>query len=479
MLQQLDDIHINLPVIFEPPMHNFFLQMCYQPDPVNIVPTATQAIEAMQTQGIRPIIFTDGSCFSPEHYPLAAWAIVVGLDITEQQKCDTILRGFKSGVNLSSFLTVAVGRCNKQQSIDRAELEAMVVVHEHWMTTQVVTDSAYAMDCWKMVTTQDDLTILHSRQNADLLIRLYHANRGANNVVTKVASHTLEKGQNQPQDPYLTIGNAVVDAAAKAANQFLNPILVQTWDDNKKTLDHCKQLRRQHLRLLVELQPLRARLEHSEKAKQRHKQDLPLRIQPGKSYLQSLTEWDPATYIVFDLYWPAGTSLCGPWGEECAFELIQYWNKLKWSDDSSHEINIAGVTWTELALDFLLTQRVHIPTNPPKIGTPRHLESDNNKLRTNGWAFCHLVKSFFYLARWLDKKLDGAMFQGLEQGTVTSLQKQGASNRHHGIRSRPPLCNQDMVISEVTQQRRHAGGRFSGLKWPFDDSFWSHIHKCE
>ncbi len=171
-------------------------------------------------------------------------------------------------------------------------------------------------------------------------------------------------------------------------------------------------------------------------------------VKPGKTFLQSLMEWDPANYLVFDLYWPADTSLRGPWGEQCAFELIQYWNKLKWSDDPSHDINKAGVTWTELALDFLLTQRVHIPTNPPKVGNPKQLERNNNTLRTNGWAFFHLVKSFFYLARWLDKQLDGAMFSRLEQGTVTSLQKQGAVNRHHGFRSRPRLVNQTLVFQK-------------------------------
>ena len=41
------------------------------------------------------------------------------------------------------------------------------------------------------------------------------------------------------------------------------------------------------------------------------------------------------------------------------------------------------------------------------------------------------------------------MFSRLEQGTVTSLQKQGAVNRHHGFRSRPRLVNQTLVLSEI------------------------------
>ena len=119
------------------------------------------------------------------------------------------------------------------------------------------------------------------------------------------------------------------------------------------------------------------------------------------------------------------------------------------------------------------------PTNPPKVGNPKHLERNNDVLRNNGWAFFHVVKSFFYLARWLDKMLGGAMFNNLEQGTVTSLQKQGAANRHHGIKSRPKLIHQSQVIQEITSFRQ-AGGRFSGVtEWPFDTNFWLSLHICE
>lgn len=180
-----------------------------------------------------------------------------------------------------------------------------------------------------------------------------------------------------------------------------------------------------------------------------------------------------------NLYWPLEISINGPWGEECAFELLQYWNQLKWSDEADNVVNQAGVTWTELALDFLLTRKVHIPTNPPKVGDPKQLERNNNVLRNNGWAFFHVVKSFFYLARWLDKMLGGDMFQNLEQGAVTSLQKQGAVNRHHGIKSRPKLIHQQLVIQEISSFRKNARGRFSGVtERPFDAIFWDTLHIC-
>lgn len=95
-------------------------------------------------------------------------------------------------------------------------------------------------------------------------------------------------------------------------------------------------------------------------------------------------------------------------------------------------------------------------------------------LKHAGVAFFHVIKNFYWMMMWLNKRLNGNLMKGLSSGRVTSLQRQGRTNKHHGIKNRPVLTQQEAVIQTVNQYRLQSlPRRVSGLcTWPWDDDFY-------
>ena len=265
-LEDLHDIHFDLPVIFCSPLHDMLLQCNYNPADTAFVPDTVNKIQQQLDAGIRPVFFSDGSCFgnTTPGMSIAAWALVLGL-ATSPEEVARVERLGNNPHNLSSwFLTVAVDRCHGEQTIDRAELWAMLKLHERWNRTILITDSEYANSSWQLVqqVTQDQQLIF--RPNADLLIRLRRAQVGADHEVIKVQSHQLDgKTPTTSQRFYHTLGNMVVDTIAKQTNQMLSRDMVQQWQVEYTEILQQQQMRKAHYDLLLDIQPVRATLEHN------------------------------------------------------------------------------------------------------------------------------------------------------------------------------------------------------------------------
>ena len=479
-MQDLHDIHFDLPVIFCTPLHDMILQCNYNPAETVFVAETEAIIQQHIEQGHTPVFFSDGSCFASTTpgLSLAAWALVYGTAITQQQVDKIECLGLNPQNLSSSFLTVAVDRCHGDQTIDRAELWCIVKLHERWKQTTLITDSEYVLTSFQLVTSVSSDSQLIFRKNADLLIRLRRAQTDATHSVLKVRSHTLEGNTSlHPQSFYCTLGNMVADLAAKQANQMLCPQLVQQWKVEYEDAVWQQSLRREHYELLLAVQPARATLEHNVRASRSQQMMLPPQENPSLTLAQQLEEWNPQPFFNFDLHWPIHTSLDSPWGEEVMVEMMQWWNALNWPQQVAGDIDRDGISWSELAMDFFRERKISLPTRHP-YGDTRNFQPDIFLLKQAGVGFYHIVKNFFYAMAWLNRKLGGNVFAGLTRGKVKSLQRQGSTNVHNGVVPRPRLTNQVAVIQAISKIRQQSSSRWSGIQdWPRDDDFWRELRR--
>ncbi len=478
-MQDLHDIHFDLPVIFRSPLHDVIIQCHYNPAPTVFVQNTVEIIDRHLQHGHRPVFFSDGSCYgsTTPGMSLAAWALVYGTATTAEEVRNIECLGLNPQNLSSSFLMVAVDRCHGEQTIDRAELWALLKLHERWKKSTLITDSEYARASWLLVQQVQSEQQLIFRPNADLLVRLRRAQADADHEVIKVQSHTLDGTTvNKAQQSYYhSLGNMVADTAAKRANELLAHDMVKHWRTEHAELQQQQTMRQAHYRLLLDVQPLRARLEHNSRATRSMQMMLPPQDNPHLTLAEQLENWNPEPTSSFALHWPENLSLKSPWGEEIMVEIIQWWNDLRWPNQVNSDINKAGVSWAELTMDFLQDRHVSIPTRHP-YSEDKVFQKDLLQLKQSGVGFYHVVKNFFYMVAWLDRRLQGRVFEGLTRGKVRSLQRQGSTNKHNGVIPRPRLTNQRAVIRAISEYREASVERFSGLiHWPWTDAFWRNL----
>lgn len=482
-LEELDDIHVNLPVVYQPPELDY-LQYCFHLDnPPEIIPEVQTIIQQQLAAGVVPTFYSDGSCFNPQLpvASLASWGLILSLDVSEGdrnfalQHCHTI-EDVKS-----HFLVVATDRCHGQQSIDRAELQAILYVHERYRQSIVVTDSQYALDSWTKVRETTHTSSLDFLANSDLLKRLHQANQQDGHTVRKVQSHTWEIGSREPCPNYDTLGNEMVDQVAKSANSSLHPALYHEWNAFQHQLKHDLERRKKHYEMLGQLHKCQTRLSDQREQLVRGQQQFMGHL--GRSVYEVFAAYTPRFFFCKEVSWGTDTDLDFPWTSEVSSAIIQFWNDIQWSCETDDELGLQGISWTELTLSFLLDRNLAIPT---KIPHTNHWAMSLVDVKSGGWGFYHVSKCFFYMTRSINKAVHGKLFSDLQRGQVRSMQKLGGTNVVNGFRFRPRFPQQERVI-QVLQKYFKSHGRVGGIQdWPMvgnssheDEVFWRCLQTAE
>jgi len=284
-------------------------------------------VERQLRNGDGPTFFTDGSCLAPTTptIAMAAWAIVLSNVVEDEDKIRTVNQGVQIDNLSSSFSTVAVARCHGQQSVDRAELLAVTHLFEQWNRTRLVTDSDYVRKSVNAVLQTSDVTTLAMKPNADLLYRLFAALPNSDHQIIKVESHVLEgRIPKQNHEPFYILGNFVADQAAKQANRQLAPDLIKQWESELEQYTQDRLRLRDLYKLLLEVQPQRAKLEHNRQAARSQQMSMPDSYPKHKTLPQQLAEWSPEGTWQFNLHWPSNITWKSPWGEEVMSVAIQW-----------------------------------------------------------------------------------------------------------------------------------------------------------
>ena len=477
LLQQLDNINCDLPVVYLPNFFDFHQQLHHQFSQVHITEAAEHLVADKQARGIQPIFFSDGSCDNPEYASVskAAWAIVaLTLDTVDLLE-DKIVLGESFHKYQDQFVTVAISTCHGEQTINRAELEAAVILQEAWDDTCLITDSSYVISCFDLVRSIQTPEELAFRANSDLLQRLFLANhngRGQHNRMIKVRSHTWQNGEPTEERLGHSLGNEMADNQAKRANRELNVAFTHSVQNEAETTLEAMKLRQGHYKLLTAL--------HKKQVKMTTKttDDLTCNAsaclsQVHKTIWEILGDHRPQFGYHIEVFWPSNVSLETAWTEEIASEVIQWWQDIFWPLPPYNEVTNMGISWCELSLSFLLDRGVTIPTRIPH---GQEMLFDLQLVKQSGTGFFHTVKSFYWMCSLLNRRLSGKLFHDLQRGEVTILQKQGSSNRTNGFRVRP-LFPKQKEVANVLRKYRAKHGRYGGMtEWPdLGDSFWSQL----
>ena len=78
-------------------------------------------------------------------------------------------------------------------------------------------------------------------------------------------------------------------------------------------------------------------------------------------------------------------------------EMMQWWNALNWPQQVAGDIDRAGISWSELAMDFFRDRKISLPTRHPYDDT-RNFQPDIFLLKQSGIdseLVSHIVKNFF------------------------------------------------------------------------------------
>lgn len=186
-----------------------------------------QVTELIGPSCTKHIYFTDGSCLDADTPKLArsSWA-VIRQNILHQDHLDADSLPIDY-VEKLDFQCVIMGFTSGKQTIERAELSAVVKACQHAALDQqctevcIVTDSQYVIDVFAIISTSDWQTWAYRCTNFDLLVLLSHCKLSHDISFIKVKSHKSLQDANTLDEIRLITGNDLADkAAALAMSKF-------------------------------------------------------------------------------------------------------------------------------------------------------------------------------------------------------------------------------------------------------------------
>ena len=242
-------------------------------------------------------------------------------------------------------------------------------------------------------------------------------------------------------------------------------------------------MRCKHYSLITDLHEQQTIKSSAKHAQEQQDTDIPFLNKLSQTVAETLKQYEVSEGFVIQVDWPHEVQLKSQWTSEVASAFLQFWATLTWPNEAVHETEKLGISWGELGLLFLLDRNLGIPTAIPNTGIKIR---DMSQLMEAGCAFYHVIKSFYWMASWLNKALGGKLFEGVTRGMTKALQRQGSTNRVKGFLTRPSHPLQSKVV-EIYKRYFQKHGRFGGMvEWPlmphgddFDLTFWYHLQVAD
>ena len=162
--------------------------------------------------------FTDGSGAYQTDLDarLSAWSVVMCRGSIEQ--CIEHFQRMRVTRQIPDcFQVVATAQCSSEQSVPRAELEAVVAALEAYPGATVYTDCESVVKIWESTRLKLCQVLLSNSSNADLVRRLLAVVQCPGQSVIKVKAHIDPLSCADDFIGFLQLGNQIADEAAKAA----------------------------------------------------------------------------------------------------------------------------------------------------------------------------------------------------------------------------------------------------------------------
>lgn len=451
VLQFLNDhhaCHIELPVAFEDPLFELrylYFQKCPPPE---LDVGVSQSIRTCIDQGEEPIFFTDGSCSDPKDSDKrrAAFAVVYHPMITPLHRARMMESFRQEPIVPDSFVVLAVGECRGQQTINRAELQAVMTVVSSFRRGTIVTDSQYVLDVVANLRRVRYVQFFQGCDNFDLIsIFWQHLQLGMYNFV-KVASHQLQEPCQNDEEFFHRLGNEAADHAANRARQrFVHHEALQV-----NSGDSAQQLSLDDiLKFRYALQVARARALQGLEV-----QSAPLRADRSfAAQIQNLKEWHLTDIWQFEYIadHDANLQYC-LWGTQYAKQLLAWLSTLKWPPEKPASRG-CGITWYELAVNFMITMQVGLVAN---------ISSDKKQIVLKRIPFdgkeVNFTRQVYFFERALThlQTLVTSSILPFERQLASSTRLLGLTHGRQGLHRRPMMMHQDKTIDILVRHFAHS-----------------------
>lgn len=299
-LQEYDHSMLWFPMILRHPdaEPHACLHDC-EPKP-EICQSAIDTANRMIRQGCVPKFFTDGSCMHSNHPTtrFTGFSVIMDLAVSDDQRIHLANKYLEDQKFPDALQLVASGKSFSEQSIPRAELQALVTVAEAIRVGEIHTDSSFALGIMHLIQRGCSFHAMTEKDSLDLITQLFQCDLQCL-VFLKIKAHRNILEISDPLERYLAIGNAFADVCAGEACTGQNLPWVQSLqtkhEDVQWERDALKQLCQLHLALH------RARQEAEQTVTELENSSAHVASELSAIQVQkAIVEWTPVTAVDYD-----------------------------------------------------------------------------------------------------------------------------------------------------------------------------------
>eukprot|EP00438_Fugacium_kawagutii_P012851 Skav225689 [mRNA] locus=scaffold2526:48397:52710:+ [translate_table: standard] len=392
-----------LPVVHKHPKHSILQHLHYKRE----MPACFSLTDFHFPTGVVPTFYTDGSAAFPTlGGQLAAWAIVIDLCHSDEQRAKVVLDMTHVHMTPTTLHPVQISLVSGAQTINRAELQAILQIIRSTDAANIFTDSAWAMDVLDEVRLNPDPNAYWARDHSDLLQELCCLAVSKDLFAFrcfKIKSHqNLTSVMDDPLAAYHVMGNRFADELAKRATTRDNsPLHKFSWE--------VAEWYNRQLELLRAAQPFLARAEILRLDAMQRSTPNPDLATTEAFTVEHAILWSPPNLFTIPTFEPCQRLLAAFQPSPGALlQVIKWAGTLQWP---SEDTTSGGVSWFELLVNFLMITHCKIPVIVErKVQHPQyrdhHVHSDAVMFSQTVWDCVRFLQnSLQYIHRFTGREL--------------------------------------------------------------------------
>eukprot|EP00438_Fugacium_kawagutii_P015206 Skav221105 [mRNA] locus=scaffold693:340472:345676:- [translate_table: standard] len=423
----------------------YLVRLLHDSMPVPDMPSACQTAIAEVKQVATPVFFTDGSSAfqSSTTRRFCSFSVILDLCCSDAQRRVQADRFLSTGQLPTTLTPAAVGRLKGRQSIERAELFAILWILQRTEAACIHSDSAYACDWIAKLHVDRSAADDPTCSDFDLLQQIRLVLRPSHQVV-KIKAHQDCHAISDLVQCYLALGNTVADTHAVTTNKSLFPDVAAHLWRFASTGEEEFRFMRQYWTFLLDLNMARARVQPAP-------EDVAAETLQPRHLLSQLRDWRASGSWRFPAEIDEQWLSWSPWGNQVMNAAGRWLRSCDWPDSDDHcpgDVAL-GLSWSEVAVALALLLGQWLPVK--RVGP-------DGKLRLVQPSSAHDVE---FLGITLQEQAAAAaqvigLYQALvpqdtapqlERKKVKALMVYGCNLRLAGITRRPSFEVQSSVIN--------------------------------
>lgn len=449
--------HADMPVVFVHPESDAH-RLLHAAEPAAIIADAIRSeCESRAAAHEQIHIFTDGSCQHPSSPTTRYCAFSGVLDLlhADADRVDAAERAVALHAAPTTFQGIFAARLKGEQSINRAEVEAIITALQLPGRLVIHTDSAYAILCVQRCRSAASSHDLRRFANFDLLTRLSKALR-AEVTVCKVDAHKEPFGVSCPLQRYFTFGNAQADATAVYACQHLQPAWAASLEAKHHDIHSDRDMLHQCYNLILELQDARAAC--SQTLGRDDDTSAAAHVSQQANVSQELATWRPINGIEIEMPDTTAWENFFSWGPSLAREFAHWLVHCVWQSELEPGMaGRVGVSWLELALSFSLFRKKVLPIIRTDDENNQLLmfTEDNDDISHHYITHADQAHSFQTMWGQAIGWMPAGTIPVVPRGLCSSLYVQGFLQQTSGLQMRISFFGQETIAKYVVDHLRN------------------------